>query len=90
MNMAEIRELPTPDLRERMKGLRKEIFDLRLQAAVEAPDSSGRVAKIRKEIAQISTAVRERELKESGPRSGRERILLRKRKHRQRVRSGNR
>lgn len=87
MNLQEIRETPVNELKERVKELKRELFDLRVQSAVEAPDSTGRVAAIRTEIARALTVIREQELAEAGKRSRRDRILYRKKRRSRQVKS---
>ncbi len=87
MNLQEIRETPVNELKERIKELKKEMFDLRVQSAVESPDNTGRLAAIRIEVARAKTVVREQELKEAGKRSRRDRILYRKKRRNRQVKN---
>ncbi len=87
MRLKELREMPVTELEERVRELTKELFDLRLQAAVESPDNTGRVTAIRQEIARSKTIIREAELAEQGKREKREKILYRKKRRRRLVQS---
>lgn len=42
------------------KDLKKELFDLRFQAATEALENPARIGQIRKDLARIQTVLRER------------------------------
>jgi large subunit ribosomal protein L29 len=53
----------TPDqLMEQLEGLKKEQFNLRFQAAQGALENTARVREVRREIAQIRTILREKQL----------------------------
>ena len=53
----------TPDqLQEQLDGLKKEQFNLRFQAAQGALENTSRVREVRREIAQIRTILREKQL----------------------------
>ena len=53
----------TPDqLMEQLEGLKKEQFNLRFQAAQGALENTARVREVRREIAQIKTVLREKQL----------------------------
>ena len=59
---AELRELTDQDLVDRLEGARQELFNLRFQHATNRLDNTARLGQVRKEIAQVSTLIREREI----------------------------
>jgi len=64
MSAAELRELSTEDLMEALLEAKEERFNLRFQVATNQLDNTARLKSVKKEIAQILTVLRERELKE--------------------------
>jgi large subunit ribosomal protein L29 len=61
-HIAEMRLLGDHELVERLAESRRELFNLRFQFATGQLDSSSRLATVRKDIARLSTFVREREI----------------------------
>jgi large subunit ribosomal protein L29 len=59
---AELRELDDDELESRLVNARKELFNLRFQAATGRLDNSARTGFVRKDIARILTVMRNREL----------------------------
>jgi large subunit ribosomal protein L29 len=59
---AELRELSDPELVERLRETKAELFNLRVQGATGQLDNNRRLHVVRKEIARIYTIIREREL----------------------------
>ncbi len=59
---AELRELSDPELVERLREAKAELFNLRVQAATGQLDNNRRLRVVRREIARIYTIIREREL----------------------------
>jgi len=59
---SELRELSDPELVERLREAKAELFNLRVQAATGQLDNNRRLHVVRKEIARIYTIIREREL----------------------------
>jgi large subunit ribosomal protein L29 len=59
---AEIRALSVEELSEELEGLRKEMFNLRLQQASGQLENAARVRVARREIARLLTVQHEREL----------------------------
>ncbi|MGD0081629.1 MAG: 50S ribosomal protein L29 [Acidimicrobiales bacterium] len=57
----EIRELDDDELENRLINARKELFNLRFQAATGRLDNSARVGEVRREIARLLTVLRQRE-----------------------------
>lgn len=62
MKPAEIRELTTDDLNDKLTEARTELFNLRFQMATSQLDNTARVKQVKKDIARILTEMRAREL----------------------------
>ncbi|NNN03734.1 MAG: 50S ribosomal protein L29 [Acidimicrobiaceae bacterium] len=60
--VSELRELPDHELLERLGESRRELFNLRFQLATGQLENSARLGQVRREIARLSTLVREREI----------------------------
>jgi large subunit ribosomal protein L29 len=58
----ELRELSLTELDQKLLESRHELFNLRFQLATGKQDNSARMGQVRKEIARISTLLREREI----------------------------
>jgi large subunit ribosomal protein L29 len=63
MKPAEIRELTTDDLNEKLAEARTELFNLRFQMATSQLDNTARVKTVKKDIARICTELRAREMR---------------------------
>ena len=61
-HVAEMRLLGDQELVERLAESRRELFNLRFQMATGQLDNSARLGSIRRDIARLSTFVREREI----------------------------
>jgi len=59
---AELRELDADELDTRLINARKELFNLRFQAATGRLDNSARTGDVRRDIARMLTVMRGREL----------------------------
>lgn len=59
---AELRELSDPELVERLREAKAELFNLRVQGATGQLDNNRRLNVVRREIARVYTIIREREL----------------------------
>ncbi len=59
---AEIRELDDEELVNKLLESRKELFNLRFQAATGRLDNNARVTQVRRDIARLLTVQRAREL----------------------------
>jgi large subunit ribosomal protein L29 len=59
---SELRELSDPELVERLREAKAELFNLRVQGATGQLDNNRRLQVVRREIARIYTIIREREL----------------------------
>jgi large subunit ribosomal protein L29 len=58
---AEIRELDADELDSRLINARKELFNLRFQAATGRLDNSARTGQVKRDIARLLTIQRDRE-----------------------------
>lgn len=65
MSVADLRELPTDELFDALVEAKEERFNLRFQVATNQLDNTARLKMVKKEIAQILTVLRERELASS-------------------------
>ena len=61
-HVAEMRLLGDHELVERLGEARRELFNLRFQMATGQLDNSARLGLVRKDIARLSTFMREREI----------------------------
>ena len=61
--LEKIRELNASELEARLAELKKELFNLRFQHAINQLDNPMRLKAVKKEIAVIKTVLRENELK---------------------------
>jgi large subunit ribosomal protein L29 len=59
---AELRELSTEELTNRVREAKAELFNLRVQSATGQLDNNRRLQIVRRDIARIYTIMREREL----------------------------
>ena len=62
MKPAEIRELTTDDLNDKLTEARTELFNLRFQMATSQLDNTARVKTVKKDIARVLTEQRAREI----------------------------
>ena len=62
-DLMKIRELTDVELNKKLDDLKKDLFNLRFQHAINQLDNPMRLKAVRKEIAVIKTIIRERELK---------------------------
>jgi len=61
---AELRDLDTDQLLDRVRELKEELFNLRFQLATGQLDNHRRLKSVRQDIARIHTLIREREIEE--------------------------
>lgn len=59
---AEIKDLDDDALRERLAETKEELFNLRFQNATGQLDNYRRLGDLRRDVARLNTAIREREL----------------------------
>lgn len=65
MTSKEIRELSTEEQQTKLKDLKEELFNLRFQLAINQLENPTRINAVKKDIARISTILREDELAEA-------------------------
>ena len=61
MKINEVRELSTPELEEKLVELKKELFNLRFQKAVNQLENPKKIGEAKKSIARILTIIHESE-----------------------------
>ena len=64
MSVADLRDMTIDELTEALQEAKEERFNLRFQVATNQLDNTARLKAVKKEIAQILTVLRERELAE--------------------------
>lgn len=62
MKISELRGLSDEELRKQLGDLEKEFFNLRLQLATKKLANFNRITAVKREIAEVKTLLREREL----------------------------
>ena len=62
MKATEIRELSPAELNEKLASLKAELFNLRVQHAVNQLDNPIRLKDVKKDIARVKSVIREKEL----------------------------
>ena len=62
MNAIELRELDAAELAEKLDEAKEELFNLRFQLATNQLDNTARLRQVRREVARISTVIREQEI----------------------------
>ena len=63
MKFNEIIEMADMELNQKLAELKSELFNLRVQLEINQLDNPMRIKEVKKNIAQIKTVLRERELK---------------------------
>ena len=61
MKAAEIRELSSAELAEKLSDLKSELFNLRFQHAINQLENPMRIEAVKKDIARIQTVIKARE-----------------------------
>ena len=61
MKANEIRKMNAEQLNEKLTGLKKDLFMLRMQHATNQLDNPMQIAAVKKDIARIKTIIREKE-----------------------------
>ncbi len=69
MNVKEIREKTAAELSETLDSLKKELFRLRFQDAINQLENPMRISAVKKDIARVKTVIREREIQENSANS---------------------
>ena len=62
MKAAELQELTVEELQTKLTELKEELFNLRFQLAVNQLENSNRIGAVKKDIARVSTVLRQREI----------------------------
>ena len=62
MKASEIREMSVEELQTKLTELKEELVNLRFQLAVNQLENSSRIGAVKKDIARVSTILRQREL----------------------------
>ena len=62
MKASELKELTVEELQTKLTELKEELFNLRFQLAVNQLENSNRIGAVKKDIARVSTVLRQREL----------------------------
>ena len=60
MKAKEVRELSTEQLNQKLVELKKDLFNLRLQHAINQLENPHRIADVKKDIARVMTILREK------------------------------
>lgn len=63
MKAAELREMSNAELTKKLAELKEELFNLRFQHAINQLENPKRINAVKKDIARISTVLKENELK---------------------------
>lgn len=62
MKASELKELTVVELNEKLDDLKKELFNLRFQLAVNQLENTARLKSVKRDIARVKTVLREQEL----------------------------
>ena len=62
MKASEIRKMTPEQLNEKLAGLKKDLFQLRLQHATNQLENPVKIAQVKKDIARVKTTIREQQL----------------------------
>ena len=62
MKIQDIRELSAQELEDKVKNLKKELFNLRFQNATNQLDNPSRIVSVKKDIARVKTVLKEKEI----------------------------
>ncbi len=65
MKASELRESSVDELEIKLKDLKEELFNLRFQLAINQLENPARIKAVKKDIARVSTVIREFQLAES-------------------------
>jgi large subunit ribosomal protein L29 len=64
MKASEIRKLSTSELEEKLSGLKKDLFFLRMQHATNQLDNPIKISQVKKDIARVKTIIRQKQLEQ--------------------------
>jgi large subunit ribosomal protein L29 len=62
MKAIEARKLSDKELEEKLTGLKKDLFFLRMQHATNQLDNPIRISQVKKDIARVKTVIRQKQL----------------------------
>lgn len=62
MKALDLRALDAAELAEKLDEAKEELFNLRFQVATNQLDNTARLRQVRREVARISTIIREQEI----------------------------
>lgn len=62
MKANEVRKLSASELEEKLSGLKKDLFFLRMQHATNQLDNPTKIAQVKKDIARVKTVIRQKQL----------------------------
>ena len=63
MKATELRKMSAEQLNEQLVGLKKDLFNLRMQHATNQLDNPLKIQSVKRDIARVKTVIRERELR---------------------------
>ena len=66
MKASEVVMLSPDELSEKLLGLKKDLFFLRMQHATNQLDNPIRIAQVKKDIARVKTVIRQKQLDRAG------------------------
>jgi len=66
MKANEVITLSPDELQEKLTGLKKDLFFLRMQHATNQLDNPIRISQVRKDIARVKTVMRKQQLEQAG------------------------
>ena len=64
MKASEVVTLSPEELEEKLIGLKKDLFFLRMQHATNQLDNPIRIAQVRKDIARVKTVIRQKQIEQ--------------------------
>ena len=62
MKASELKDMTVEELQAKRASLKEELFNLRFQLAVNQLENTSRIGAVKKDIARVSTVLRQREL----------------------------
>jgi len=65
MTANEVRALSSDELQEKLTGLKKDLFFLRMQHATNQLDNPIRISQVRKDIARVKTVIRQQQVEKA-------------------------
>jgi len=66
MKASEVVMLNPDELEEKLMGLKKDLFFLRMQHATNQLDNPIRISQVKKDIARVKTVIRQKQLERAG------------------------